>query len=441
MLREPGARTSGRRLVVSAVGQFALAGIVALAIVGVATSIASRRIGEREAITEARTTTVIQAQGVVRPAITDALLAGDPMAVVALDEVVRRDVLDEDLVRLKLWDQDSRIVYSDEPALVGTQWELEPEQRSSFVTGRIEAEVSDLTGPENRFERQYGKLLEVYLPVVAPGGEVLLLEAYYRYDLVTTNGDRLWRSFAPIALGALVLLEVVQLPLAWSLARRLRHRLQEREALLRRAVEASDIERRQIAGDLHDGVVQDLSGVALALSAAGRRARDPAADAAVLGEAADAVRGSIRSLRSLLVDIYPPDLTEVSLPSALADLLERARAAGLDTELDADGLAQPVPDPVARLLYRAAQEGVRNAVSHAGASRIVLRAASDGASAAVEVVDDGVGVDAAALEASRASGHLGLTALRGVVADAGGTLELGPAEGGGTTLRVAVPLA
>ncbi len=435
-----GARSSGRRLVALQVGQFALAGLAALAIVGVATSIASRRVGEREAIGEARTTTVIRAQGVVTPALTDDLVAGDQAAAGRLDEVVRRDVLDDSLVRVKLWTAEGRVVYSDEPALVGTEWEFGEHKRQAMVTGRIEAEVSNLDEPENRYERTYGKLLEVYVPVRTPSGQTLLFEAYYRYGLVVSNGSRLWRSFAPIALGALVMLELVQLPLAWSLARRLRQRLREREALLQRALEASDVERRQIASDLHDSVVQDLAGVAFALSAATRRSPDPEADGRVMAESAESVRGSIRALRSLLVDIYPPNFGEVSLESALTDLLTRAEEHGVRTALDRAGLRRPIPDPVARLVYRVTQEGVRNVLDHARATTVTVTVGADGDAFTVDVADDGSGFDGSRMAERQASGHMGLTALRGLVTDAGGSLDVRSAPGEGTVLRATVPV-
>jgi len=431
---------ANRRLVALQVGQFALAGLLALVIVGVATSVASRRVGEREAIGEARTTTVIRAQGVVTPAITDQLVSGDQGAADQLDEVVRRDVLDDSLVRVKLWTADGRVVYSDEPALIGTEWPFGADKRQAMVTGRIEAEVSNLQQPENRYERTYGKLLEVYLPVRTPSGQVLLFEAYYRLDLVASNGRRLWRSFAPIALGALVMLELVQLPLAWSLARRLRERLREREALLRRALEASDVERRQIASDLHDGVVQDLAGVAFALSAATRRTPDPETDGRVLAESAESVRGSIRALRSLLVDVYPPNFGEVSLESALTDLLARAEEQGLVTRLGGAGLRRPVPDPVARMVYRVTQEAVRNVLHHADASTVKVTVEAEGDAFVVEVSDDGRGFDGSRMAERQASGHMGLTALRGLVADAGGSLDVRSAPGEGTVLWATVPV-
>ena len=92
---EPSSRGAHRRAVAIQVGQFALAGAIALVIVGLGMAIASRRIGEREAITDARSSTVVKAQGVVEPAVTENLVAGSKEAIANLDRVVRRTVLDD----------------------------------------------------------------------------------------------------------------------------------------------------------------------------------------------------------------------------------------------------------------------------------------------------------------------------------------------------------
>ncbi|MGZ4241413.1 MAG: sensor histidine kinase [Actinomycetota bacterium] len=429
-------RTSGRRLVAIAVGQFALAGLTALAIVGLATSIASGRVGEREAITDARTTTLIKAKGLVEPVLSDALVTGDPTVTATVSDIVRQNVLDSSLVRVKIWTPEGKIVYSDEPRLIGTTYVLGTDERNAIVSGTIEAEVSDLTKPENRFEQPYGKLLEVYLPVRTPTGKPLLFEAYYRYTTVAVNGARLWRAFAPIAIGALVMLELVQIPLAWSLARRLQVRLRERERLLTRVVQASEVERRQIASDLHDGAVQDLAGVAYALSAAGREeGGSPLAE-----ESAKAIRSSIQELRSLIVDIYPPNFDEVTLESALTDLLARAEDRRLHTLLDMTGMQDPIPNSIARLLYRAGQESIRNVLAHAEATSVRITVRTVGSRVALDVTDDGKGLPAEDSAEGRMPGHVGLTALRGLIADAGGTLDVAQAEPSGVTLRVELPL-
>jgi two-component system NarL family sensor kinase len=161
---------NGPMLVALHVGQFAFAGIVAAVIVGLATAVASRRVGEREGISEARVTTLIKAEGVVEPVLTDSLLgdAGGP-TVARLQAVVKREVIDNSLVRTELWSKGGTILYSDEPRLIGRQFNLGPDELNALGTGRIFADVSDLQEPRNVYEREIGsKLLSVYLPVHTP---------------------------------------------------------------------------------------------------------------------------------------------------------------------------------------------------------------------------------------------------------------------------------
>src|SRR3954447_6293490 len=223
--------------------QFFLVGLLAVVLVGIATAVAARRVGQREAIVDARTTTLVKAQNIVEPNVTSGLLTGQPAAVRRVDAAVRHGVLDRSLVRVKIWTRDGHIVYSDDPRLAGASYTLGKDEIAALDTGVIEAEVSDLKKPENRFDRPFGKLLEVYLPIRTPSGERLLFEAYYRYSAVSASGTRIWRSFAPISIGALVALELIQIPIAWSLARRLRERQRERERLLQQALDASDTQR------------------------------------------------------------------------------------------------------------------------------------------------------------------------------------------------------
>jgi two-component system NarL family sensor kinase len=123
---------------------------------------------------------VIKAQGLVEPAVTDALLTGSKTEIARLDAVVKRDVLDGSLARVKIWNRNGDILYSDEPLLTGERYTLGAGELRSIDAGVIKAEVSDLAKPENRYERSYGKLLEVYLPIRAPTQKPLLVEAYYR---------------------------------------------------------------------------------------------------------------------------------------------------------------------------------------------------------------------------------------------------------------------
>src|SRR3954465_10268975 len=437
----PGPASERRWTVARPVAQFALVGLVAVIVVGLVTAVASRRVGQREAIVDARTTTLVKAQTVVEPAVTDGLVTGEPSAVSKVDAAVRHGVLDRSLVRVKIWTRDGKIVYSDAPALKGLTYTLGADEKAALDRGVIEAEVSNLAKPENRLERDRGKLLEVYLPIRTPSGERLLFEAYYRYDAVSASGNRIWRSFAPVTIGALVALELVQIPLAWSLARRLRARQIERERLLRQAIDASDRERQRIASDLHDGVVQDLAGVAYQLAGSARREDLPSGAVTLLDRPATQVRESIKSLRSLLVDIYPPKLAEAGLPAALADLMAAASTRGVETTCDVDGIEQEMPAAVTALVYRAAQEAIRNVLTHAQASTLSVTVASRGGLATLDVVDDGVGFTPETVAARVEEGHLGLRGLDGLATAAGGRLRGDSAPGEGTRLHLEVLFA
>ena len=289
-------------------------------------------IGRGEAIRHAKEVTALAGRGVVEQDVTPALERGEPAAIRQMDAAVRRIIAGGSVVRVKIWLPDGRIVYSDQHRLIGSRYELGEDEQAALRAGRTDADISDLRRPENRFERRFGKLLEVYLPIRDTGGRKLLYEDYERYSSVAASGRRLWLSFAPAILGALALLWLVQIPLAWRAARRLQHGQAERERLLRRAIDASEAERRRIARDLHDGAVQDLAGVSYSLTATAEAA--PPEVAAVMREAADDTRRTIKELRTLLVDIYPPDLHRTGLEAALRDLVAPLAPHGITATLD-----------------------------------------------------------------------------------------------------------
>jgi len=234
--------------VVGPVVVFAAASLAAITVLGLTATAVLRRSARDEGIREAKEVTRLLGEGVVEPALNDALLRGDPSARRRLGRVVNRSVLREPVVRVKLWTLDGRIVYSDQPRLVGRRFELEPPEQAAVRTRIVDAQVSDVSRPENVYERRFGKLLEVYLPIDAPDGTELLFEDYLRYSLVTDTEHRQLARFAPALIGALLVLWLVQLPLAASLTRRLRRRQREREALLQRAIDSSDDERRRSPG-------------------------------------------------------------------------------------------------------------------------------------------------------------------------------------------------
>jgi signal transduction histidine kinase len=420
------------------VAHFALAGLLATVLIGLLGVAALRHTGTGEAIRNAKQVTRLAGEGIVAPAISPGVLRGRPAALARLDAVVRRRVRRDGIVRVKLWRADGTIIYSDEPRLIGRRYPFGADEAAALRGGRVEAAVSDLSRPENRFERGRGTLLEVYLPIHGPRGP-LLFEAYQRFASVSASGRRLWLAFAPALVGGLLLLELINLPLARSLARRLRAGQQAREALLRRALDASQDERRTIAADLHDGVVQDLAGVSFGLAALADRAdaRDPVA-AAALRDGAGRTRASIRALRTLLVDLYPPTLHGAGLGAALEDLATTSATRGLPARVE-------VPDDLRlgeateRLLFRAAQELLRNAQRHGDAQGVLIAVAQSDDRVTLRMRDDGRGFDPEALAERPREGHFGLRVLGDLVREAGGELAVRSASGAGTQVTVELP--
>lgn len=392
------------------------------------------------AVDEAKYHTRDVARSVVEPSLSDGLLTGDPAAVAAMDQVVRKRVMNERVVRVKLWGPDGIILYSDERRLIGLSFPFEPADLETLMNGAEIAELSDLARPENRFEAGYGQLLEVYVRVRTPNGRALIYENYIRFEALTDRSRRLLLALLPSLLGGLVLLELGLLPLAWHLARRVRDAQRERQRLLQRAVDASEDERRRIAADLHDSTVQELAAVSYSLAGIGRRlaSGDHSAAADAVADAARATRRSVGQLRTLLVEIYPPNLDGEGLKAALGDLLAELGGRGLETELSLPA-ALPMGNAARRLIYRTAQEALRNVVAHADASRVAVSIELTRTGAALMVRDDGRGLTPTWSNSPASHPHFGLRLLRDLAREAGGRLDVTSKEGEGTVVRLEVP--
>ena len=422
--------------------RFALAGLIAVIVVGAIAVWLQRTAARDDAIKDATTLAKLAGNGIVAPSATQHLLDGDPRSIAEMDRLVRSKILTKDggIVRVKIWDSNGRIVYSDLHSLINQRFPLPEDERNALATGNSEAELTHLSRAENRYDELHGKLLEVYLGIRATTGERLLFELYQEQQSVTDTAEKTFLAFAPALIGALLLLQLLQLPLAYRMARSLHDNRQEREALLLRALAASDTERRRIAGDLHDGVVQDLAGTSYALAAAADRIDGEAPEVSdALRDGARQTRRSIRQLRSLLVDIYPPDLHRAGLAAALSDLVAPLESRGVQARVELPPGLRLEPDAEA-LMFRTAQEALRNVMAHSDANHVDVSVILENSHAGLTIADDGRGFSPEAAEAAREDGHLGLRVLADMAQDAGGRLDIDSEPGRGTRVSLEVPV-
>jgi two-component system NarL family sensor kinase len=424
-----------------AVARFMLGSLVAIAVIVVGGFFTLRNIAIDQAESDTRDRVRIEGDLVAAAGLDQALLTGDQAAKDKLDALVEGKILNNSVVRVKLWTRDGRIIYSDKDELIGQRFPLGPDELALFENSGVDAELSDLTAPENRFEREFDKLLEAHTVIRTPNGTPLLFEIYQRFNSVSQNAGNLLGALAPPLIGGLLVLLLFQAPLAWSMARRLKRSHTEREMLLASAIDASDQERRRIAADLHDGVVQDIAGVAFGLAPLAEDAerRDDKREAETLRDAVARLRQGVRGLRTLLVQIHPPSLESAGLEAALHDLLSPLVADGIATELYvADSAAAGSPRDA--LIYRAAREAVRNAQAHADATMVCVEVTNPSpATTRLVVTDDGRGFAPGERVRREADGHVGLTLLEGLVKQVDGTVEVSSEPGEGTRLELEVP--
>jgi signal transduction histidine kinase len=209
----------------------------------------------------------------------------------------------------------------------------------------------------------------------------------------------------------------------------------EREARARLAVEA---ERSRIAREMHDVLSHSVSTMTLQAGAGERlAASDPERAAETFraihrsgGQALDELR---RMLGLLRVD---RELGPQPGVDDLDELMDGARAAGLEASLHAEALPPELPPGLELTIYRIVQEAVTNALKHAGATTLrVALAAAEGA-VLVTVEDDGSGEG----DLSEAGGAYGLVGMRERVAVYGGDLDAGPRPAGGFAVRARLPV-
>ena len=415
---------------------FLVVAVLALVVVSAGAAVISQRIARDNALAEAQRSAERMAEFLVAPVLDDAL-AGVPGRWEELDRRMDNRLEDRSIKAVFIWSDKGEVLYSSDDQLVGSMAPLTPELMSA-IHGTAVSDIephAELTFVGEGAE----PLLEVYAPV-ATTGDPKALELYLDADSIDRQADLLRGQMIPLAVGSLLALQLVQVPIAVSLFRRVRRQDVERADLLARNLTASDRERRAIAADVHDGPVQHLAGVSYALAAL-RSSLAPEKQGG-LDRMVTAVREAVASLRRLIVDLYPPDLSGAGLATALEDMAEAARATGLVVEVETAPLPDLTNEDSAAAVYRTAKEALANIEKHAGATTVWLRLRPTelrGRPAVqLRVEDDGVGFPDS-LSDGRPGGHIGLRLMADRARDVDGVVRLAPREGGGASVTLVVP--
>jgi two-component system, NarL family, sensor histidine kinase UhpB len=209
----------------------------------------------------------------------------------------------------------------------------------------------------------------------------------------------------------------------------------ERRDSARKALAAQEHERLRIARELHDEVGQTLTAIALEAERAAETGSEPEREAWT--RVAAWAQSSVEELRRIARELRPEALDDLGLINAFIALCTRvAEQSSIRVERQLPSRLPPHSPEIDLVVYRVAQESLTNVMRHADASRALVSLEADDDGIVLTVRDDGRGI----ADAQQSDSGTGLAGMRERALLVGGTISIQSSPGGGTEVKLHVPL-
>jgi len=380
-----------------------------------------------------------------------------------LDRLIIGTPLGEQVVSFKVWSPEGEIVYSPNPELIGRIFAVDGHLLEAF-NGEVVSEISDLTEPENEYERsRWETLIETYAPIRSGGsGAVFAVSEFYQLPdaLQAEIRSAQIRGWLIVGVATLVmyLLLVGMVRRASTTIRTQRSELLENldelqetlddnrrlQARVSKAAARTTTlnERflRRVSADIHDGPAQDVSlallrveGIAEGLDGNGRGSREDVNRLrSVLDSALTELRAISHGLRAPSVEDLTPG------EAARRAVTDYERISGESITFEAPGESFPGSPPVNITVYRVVQESLANSFKHARSAARRVEVTSTDSQVEILVSDTGAGFDLARVSSGNT---LGLVGMRERVELLGGIFTVTTRPGSGTEVQATLPLA
>jgi len=374
-----------------------------------------------------------------------------------------------DVVGLKIWNADERIVYSGDSSLIGVVHKGPPQLEDAWQ-GTVAWRITDLRGTQHRSLRNHWtRLLEIFAPVHArPSGDIVAVAEFYQpFDdldvTLTATRRKTWLLVLAIALPMYGLLAVSVRSASNTIVRQKREldkrvkelisvletneQLHDRVRLAAAQATALDESYHQrIGSELHDGPAQDLALALLKIDrldavceGCGCGAPNPVACQRNIIEVRQTVRSALGEVRRLSAGLAGVAVECLSLEEIVRKVvLRHRRRTGTDVTLDLAEIPRTASVVAKITLYRFVQEALHNAFHHSGGQGQSVRVWHDGSNLCGEVSDRGAGFNVDV--AMSRKGCLGLRGLRDRFTILGGNLIIESTPDIGTRLIGCLPL-
>jgi signal transduction histidine kinase len=213
----------------------------------------------------------------------------------------------------------------------------------------------------------------------------------------------------------------------------------ERQELAQGLITTRESTLRELSRELHDEFGQILTAIGSMLGRAGKHAPEGSELRADLREIREVAQTALDKVRGLSQTLHPSILEELGLESTMDWYLSTVeKQLGIAVIYERTGTSVPINETIGIHVYRVLQEALHNVAKHSGADRAIVRLRLQPTLLVLEVEDHGHGLPA---DPTRHSRSLGLVAMRERAALVSGTLDFSTPAGGGTLVRLKVPLS
>ncbi len=368
------------------------------------------------------------------------------------------------IVSFKLWNLQGRILYSNNPEIVGQSFPIQG-GLATALRGWVAARVSDLSDEENAAERaNQSRLLEVYSPVRLRGSNQVIAVAEFYQAVGPLQSDidsaqrQSWLLFGGATLGMYLLLAGFVQRTSNTIAgqqKELGHQVTRLTDLLAQNEELHERVRRaaartaalnerflrRISADLHDGPAQDLGLALLKLDQVIARSEQAGAadDQPDLAAVYQSLSLAMQEVRAISAGLGLPQLSDLTVTETVGRVVRtHERRTSSRVEVTLQDLPEQAPLSVKIALYRFVQEALTNAFQHAGGVGQQVRVVGREHHLEAEVRDAGPGLDG--MKESKWDEHMGLVGMRERVESLGGTFRIESEPGQGTRAAAILPL-